>query len=604
MRWVAKVAGLVCVAALIGAGCGNDGTDIAEEDVSNQPVRDAPVPAASSAQDPAAVAAAVKLPEGDSEQIVFYYALPVDEDRLFEVAKEVSTPGTKGYRHFLEYEDAARAYGATPADIQTALDDVAAKGMDATVDPSRVFMRISGTAAEWEKMLGKPLKFKAGSADAPFDFYDFDDTPSFGSKLKFVGTGATVYDVTADGGRSEGSSSADAAGASTEAAWPENEGGEYGEASCATEDFVKNNVYTPTQISDVYGTADMRKGVDTTDVRVAVVDLGGGFSTDDLAEAASCFGYAPPNIELQHGDGVGQDIVNNNDETQLDIQTMAAVVPGATIEVVQATNGSSSVLDAVSRTFGDPSGPPEAGSISYGQCAVNEATVPDLVASIMRVLALGAITGSSMFVSAGDAGSTTCGTSKKGPSSSFAASSPWVTAVGGTRLELAEGNARAGEVAWNDSSFGTQAASGGGLSEVFDSPWYQQDLDLHQQFGNHRALPDLSALAAITPGWPVVLDGNLQSIGGTSGSSPFIAANIGLLAQRERDAGRPPLGLINPWLYQTYAAHPDAFHDVETGTNDLEGVGCCTAAKGYDLVTGLGVPDWAKLEAHVAPPGS
>jgi subtilase family serine protease len=138
---------------------------------------------------------------------------------------------------------------------------------------------------------------------------------------------------------------------------------------------------------------------------------------------------------------------------------------------------------------------------------------------------------------------------------------------------------------------------------VFDSPWYQQELRLHEQFGNQRAVPDVSALAAISPGWPVVMNGNLESSGGTSGSSPFVAANIALLAQRERAAGRPPLGFVNPWLYQTFANQPDAFYDVVSGTNDLQSAGCCTAAKGYDLATGIGVPNWAALDKLIAPAG-
>jgi hypothetical protein len=36
---------------------------------------------------------------------------------------------------------------------------------------------------------------------------------------------------------------------------------------------------------------------------------------------------------------------------------------------------------------------------------------------------------------------------------------------------------------------------------------------------------------------------------------------------------------------------------------DLAGVGCCQATVGYDLATGLGVPNWATLPAALPPPG-
>ncbi len=61
---------------------------------------------------------------------------------------------------------------------------------------------------------------------------------------------------------------------------------------------------------------------------------------------------------------------------------------------------------------------------------------------------------------------------------------------------------------------------------------------------------------------------------------------------------------MNPWLYETFAKHPDAFYDVVTGSNDLANAGCCTAGTGYDLVTGLGVPNWTILERLIEPAGS
>ena len=87
--------------------------------------------------------------------------------------------------------------------------------------------------------------------------------------------------------------------------------------------------------------------------------------------------------------------------------------------------------------------------------------------------------------------------------------SPFVTAVGGTRLTLGKGNARVSETVWNDSAYGVKAAGGGALSR-----------------------------------------------------------------------------------------------DITTGNNDLDGVGCCQATVGYDLASGLGVPNWAVLPATLPSPGS
>jgi kumamolisin len=173
--------------------------------------------------------------------------------------------------------------------------------------------------------------------------------------------------------------------------------------------------------------------------------------------------------------------------------------------------------------------------------------------------------------------------------------SAFVTAVGGTRLALGGGNARTGETVWNDTPYGQEAAGGGGVSKLVPRPPYQASS------ATMRSIPDVSALADITPGWPVVTDGSLQTVGGTSGSSPLTAAASALVAGTERAAGRPPLGLVNGWFYAA-AAQPGAFFDVVQGENDLDKVGCCTAGPGYDTASGIGVPNWATLPGTLPAP--
>jgi hypothetical protein len=98
------------------------------------------------------------------------------------------------------------------------------------------------------------------------------------------------------------------------------------------------------------------------------------------------------------------------------------------------------------------------------------------------------------------------------------------------------------------------------------------------------------------------LERAMQSIGGTSGAAPFAMSQFALLSTRERLAGRPPLGFVNPWLYQLYKQHPELFYDVTSGGNDLNEVGCCTATTGFDDASGLGVPNLAEIARLVASP--
>jgi kumamolisin len=332
---------------------------------------------------------------------------------------------------------------------------------------------------------------------------------------------------------------------------------------------------------------------------VSVIDLGGGFKQGDVQGAAQCFGYVPPTIEVHTGDGMSDQIHNNSDETELDLQTMGAFVPGGTIQLIEDTNGPASLLDAMSRMLGDPSGLPDAASVSYAQCAVAESQGNlALIHAVGRLGILGLTVGVPTYVAAGDWGSTTCGNSVPGTSQAFAASAPWTTAVGGTRLAVDSSNQRTTEVVWDDHTFGLTAGGGGGISKVFPRPWYQNAVTTSAM----RVVPDFSFLAAVSPGWPVMLNGKMGGIGGTSASSPFAASQLALLSAQERLAGRPRVGFANPWIYQLYQQHPELFYDVVSGSNDLNGVGCCTATKGFDDATGLGVPNLAGLAQHLPPP--
>jgi subtilase family serine protease len=212
---------------------------------------------------------------------------------------------------------------------------------------------------------------------------------------------------------------------------------------------------------------------------------------------------------------------------------------------------------------------------------------------------MAALTGVSSFAAAGDLGSTTCGTEVAGTTLSYPAVSPYVTAVGGTRLALGPGNTRASETVWNDTAYGVREAGGGGVSRREPRPWYQDGFTRSE----HRAVPDVSALADIVPGWPVFINSILQTVGGTSGATPFTAAAVALVAGSQQDAGLPPIGLANGWFYQAASQRPSAFFDVTSGSNDLRGVGCCQAATGYDEASGLGVPNWAVLPATLPRPG-
>jgi kumamolisin len=188
--------------------------------------------------------------------------------------------------------------------------------------------------------------------------------------------------------------------------------------------------------------------------------------------------------------------------------------------------------------------------------------------------------GATVLVASGDSGSTGCFrfNNSLAKVADFPASSPDVTAVGGTTLVLNSNGTVASETAW--SGHGSAGGSGGGLSapNAFLRPSYQNNLGLP----NHRGVPDVAADANPATGVAIVLNGQIQVFGGTSVATPIWAGLMGLVNQARLAAGKSTLGLLNPRLYKP--APEASFRDITVGNNGFP------TEVGYDLVTGWGAP--------------
>jgi len=114
-----------------------------------------------------------------------------------------------------------------------------------------------------------------------------------------------------------------------------------------------------------------------------------------------------------------------------------------------------------------------------------------------------------------------------------------------------------------------------------------------------RLVPDLGAMASFKPGVAVfqTSTGGWGGGGGTSAATPITAAMVALAVQQEKQAGRPPLGLITPLLYRLGRGpgYGTTFYDVTVGTSSRKPNSAAgktpaggAAQPGYDLATGLG----------------
>jgi subtilase family serine protease len=190
--------------------------------------------------------------------------------------------------------------------------------------------------------------------------------------------------------------------------------------------------------------------------------------------------------------------------------------------------------------------------------------------------------GQSFFNGSGDAGAYSG--SPQGPNYTN------LTAVGGTALSTTgPQGAWASETAWN--------GSGGGIQPVFAIPSWQQGIDMSANGGStsFRNVPDV---AMHSTGAYVYEFGQDGSLAGTSASSPLFAGFCALINQQAALVGKPPVGFLNPALYELGKSpfYLTAFHDIITGNNTNSTMPTnFFAVAGYDLCTGWGTPTGTNL---------
>jgi subtilase family serine protease len=274
-------------------------------------------------------------------------------------------------------------------------------------------------------------------------------------------------------------------------------------------------------------------------------------------------------------------------------------------------------------------------SNSYG--FRSEQLPPGFIRPFEQTLMQGAAEGIGIYFSSGDDNDETRVIGYA--SVDWPASSPFVTAVGGTSIAIGPGNAYQFETGWGTtrSRWNTTCSttvtwcppppgrwlygSGGGVSCLFSRPSYQSALTitagsrtLCSGFAG-RAVPDISALGDPNTGF---LIGQTQQftpsdahyseyrIGGTSLSSPIFA---GLMALSDQALGSPH-GFANPAIYQNSAAFRDITdpaatvavlrNDYRNGVNAANGIFTSLrtmnqtltlhTTPGWDDVTGWGTP--------------
>ena len=374
--------------------------------------------------------------------------------------------------------------------------------------------------------------------------------------------------------------------------------------------------YSPQEMQNAYSlTPVLQAGYTGKGQTIVIIDsFGSPTAAADLKKFDTDYGLPdPPSFRALAPlgsvpfDPNNADMVGWAEETSLDVQWAHAMAPGASIVLLTSP---------VSETEGVQGMPQflalevyalehNLGKIISQSWAATENTLftaegRKVLDSFNAFYLYAALRHVTVFASSGDSGVANPdvnGNIYPFPTVGFPASSPWVTAVGGTSLYAdANGNYQS-ETTWND----THGATGGGVSQYFREPDYQED-NLPQVdrtlLKHHRGLPDIAYNADPATSVPVYLGFRAQPgyalFGGTSEGSPQWA---GLIADANQMAGHP-LGFLNSKLYRL-GSHKAAevFHDITTGNNTQDNIPGYTATAGWDAATGWGSPIADKLFA-------
>jgi len=391
-------------------------------------------------------------------------------------------------------------------------------------------------------------------------------------------------------------------------------------------------------------------------------------STTDISEYETNTGVAAnqPNVIIPTG-GIDPGAVctfanastcatsSDQDEATLDVDRVIGTAPGATVDLVIATNASGGIYLAASynvNTLLDP-----VMTLSFGACENSNGQSGVNLWDTLFSTAAGE--GISVFVASGDSGAAGCEPYNATPtvfpqvaSINYICASSYATCAGGTEFNdtaspstywsstnsstYADQSALSyiPEGAWNEptslnsnnQTIYVASSTGGGASKYITKPTWQTGTNVPAD--GARDTPDIALSSASHDGYYACLDyalalstenctsaggGWFFYFGGTSAAAPGMA---GITALLNTAAGKSQ-GNLNPLLYRLAASAPSAFHDATVASS---GVSSCSTATpsicnnstpsatgltgglagfaltaGYDEATGLGSLDVANF---------
>ena len=385
---------------------------------------------------------------------------------------------------------------------------------------------------------------------------------------------------------------------------------------------------------------------------------------NDLAAFSAYMGLPPANLTVVGTPTESNFSTDANanwaTETTLDVEWVHAVAPGAKILLVIApTSSINDLFSAIITAASTPGVSVISNSWSGFDIAV--AGDSEFYGSVDNLLAAISATGIAVNFGTGDYGNNAVQLGGAYTSTGWPASSPYATGIGGVSMSLGRNGAISFQSAWGTNLTqitDTQATgwaaldvpnnegflfgSTGGLSDTYAQPWFQSSLPY-----SRRATPDISWLADPNTGVEVIFsaDSNntlgIETVGGTSLACPMFSALWAITAQ----AAGHKLGQAAPYLYRLsgnaitdikavtsshnvtgvindpYGSNVESAHELAAPLQNLSAFysalynspsstrwfvmtfgtdSTLQAGPGYDLATGLGVPNPPSFVQEIA----
>jgi kumamolisin len=532
-------------------------------------------------------------------------------------------------------------FGLTPAQLATTTAGLRSLGLSpAAVDPTRLVVSVTATAAELDRAFGiTELSYRlAGGRIA----YANSVAPRIPAALAPYVQGITglsnLYLPSSQAARGPAMSNrAVPAGPAVPAAGPR-------PCTAAVDAAVNGGGYTADQIANHYTIAPLyAEGDRGQGVHVALAELDPNLASD-ITSYETCYGITTPISYITVAPGVGTGA--GQGEAAIDIEAIAGIAPGAIIDVYQAPIKSpTAILDIARRVVNRHAD--QVLADTWGLC--EQFAGGSLIQQYQAEFKAAAMAGITVTAASAFHGSTACyNPAATNPSKALSALAPassnFVLSVGATTLPSS--GVFAAEHVWNASSEGkTGGASGGAISnlcmpfyqdlnqllpKVYPAPilglinkWTQKNPPcanpVSDPHGYKREVNDLSADGDPNTGYAFLYNGTWGAWGGTSTSATLVAAMAALIdasplcgpaGWQSGAAGMFPSAVyamtsINQLFI--YKSSPLIWRDVTSGNNDFTPSGYTgglyPATKGYDLPSGLGTPLMTALILPKANPG-